>query len=212
MDCNQRLLDVLAHSHTEYIRSKPEYVLLRNALIEGALTNKIEKRGDQYFVRNFNFDVLRDWKQLSQELSEKKTFHIIDHPFCCYRAVSARSLSVNHGVIARNFLPISATLDLNMALDWVKLKENGHLLKIILERDVKYTILDELGERDSEVILPPGDVIVKEKSYIENIPIYTCSYRPVDYSIREDLSLYDPRTLPKPLAKTQTPWKPRSNR
>lgn len=182
------LLKLLCNLHSDAINENKEYINIKNAIIAGAFTSKIKMKNKKVYVDenvfDINTDLIQKWNDMSLDL-EKLNFYIQDDPFYCYRVINNDSIIETDigSVINRNPLPVSATFDINMASLWSANKDNFSFLKIELRPGLNYTIFDNLNERDSEIVLPPGNAIIEEKNNVNGVDIYTCSYHKVDYRI-----------------------------
>lgn len=186
MDIYEFLLKLLCELHYDFIEENKEYINIKNAIIAGAFTAKIKTDHSKKIphvdknISDINIDLIDKFIDMSNKI-QRFNFSLQDEPFYCYRVIDNDSILNNkiNSIINKNPIPVSATFDIKMAREWSHLKDNSSILKIELRRDINYVILDKLYERDSEIVLPPGDVLIDDK----DADYYICSYHIVNYRI-----------------------------
>jgi hypothetical protein len=204
---NKDFIYELSLRHYNLINSNNEFKQLKNDIVgELIFTNKINYNNGCVSVLNKNdlnklrFDTEK-WKRMSNEInSQIETKNNI----CCYRSIRlGTNINLVKDMVFPHPIPSSATFSIKMAKDWLK-GDKCCLLQINIPAGTKFTILDKIGDKDSELILPPGDIIFRKK---EN-QILICDFSPKEYILDNNACIpFDTKHLNKPLSKGG--WKPK---
>ena len=154
----------------------------------GFFTNKIEFRDDYVIPKGNIRDIsenISEWLTMATQISTPE----YKQPLCCYRTISGPNIKrLVKGHIIPHPIPSSATFDLRMALGWLG-NRACCLLQLNLPLGTRFTIFDRVGHKDTELIIPPGDVIIRRKKRLRirgKIRIvYICEFKPLTYVLKK---------------------------
>jgi hypothetical protein len=188
-------LEEIIKCHETIIKGNPNYTLIMRDIESGAFTSKIifEDDGNPKEVSaTLDKGLVKDWYSLSELLSRSCLY---EKKIVCYRSIHGphiEQLEVKSTI--PHPIPFSVSTDEEFARKWLGEKKSCCILEINVPPNTKFTAFNN---KDEELILPSGDLLVTMIKYIRGKRYYVCDFIPVKYSIEGKITKLVGKYVPK---------------